>query len=127
MGYLTALFISTTVQLNLPPNLLSSVCYIETRHNVSKIHRHDGDSDSIGICQIKLKTAKWLGYKGDAKGLLDPKVNIYYAGKYLKYHMNRHNNVSKAVIAYNQGHVGKAQFTSYQIKVFKQWRLALNE
>lgn len=115
------------MQLNLPPNLLSSVCFIETKHQIHKIHRHDGDSDSIGICQIKLKTAKWLGFKGTEQDLLNPKINILYAGKYLDYQLRRYHNVSKAVIAYNQGHVGNIDTTSYQIKVFKQWRLAFNE
>src|SRR5665213_801448 len=128
MGYLQALFLSTTIQLSLPPGLLSSICYIESKHKIQTIRHNDGGSDSIGICQIKLKTAQWLGFKGTAQELLEPTNNIYYAGKYLALNLKKYHTATKAVIAYNQGHVNASQTnTNYQSKVFEQWRNANND
>jgi len=37
-----------------------------------------------GLMQIKHATARGMGYKGSAKGLLDPETNLKYAVKYLR-------------------------------------------
>lgn len=118
---------STSMQLNLPPNLLQSICYVESTHRINSVHYNDGTSNSIGICQIKLRTAQWLGFKGTERELMEPNVNIYYAGLYLRHQLTRYKVVNKAVIAYNQGHAGLLTSSKYQIKVYKQWRIADNE
>lgn len=122
MNTLTAIFIAASVQFNLPPGLLASVCFVETRHDVQAVHFNDGGDDSIGICQLHYTTAQWLGFKGTKAQLLDPSTNIYYAAKYLAKQRNRYGNVQQAVIAYNQGHAGGLTTTEYQVKVFTVWR-----
>jgi hypothetical protein len=42
-----------------------------------------GRGGTIGLMQIKLATARSLGYTGDADGLRDPNTNLLYAVKYL--------------------------------------------
>ena len=42
-----------------------------------------GRGGTIGLMQIKLATARGLGYTGDAAGLRDPNTNLTYAVKYL--------------------------------------------
>jgi Transglycosylase SLT domain len=42
-----------------------------------------GRGGTIGLMQIKLGTARSLGYTGDAEGLRDPNTNLTYAVKYL--------------------------------------------
>ena len=42
-----------------------------------------GRGGAIGLMQIKLATARSLGYTGDAAGLRDPNTNLTYAVKYL--------------------------------------------
>jgi len=42
-----------------------------------------GRGGAIGLMQIKLATARGLGYTGDAAGLRDPETNLAYAVKYL--------------------------------------------
>ena len=42
-----------------------------------------GRGGTIGLMQIKLATARGLGYAGDAEGLRDPDTNLTYAVKYL--------------------------------------------
>src|ERR1019366_248284 len=123
MGYLTILFTTIGVKYAIPSNLLSSLCYVESRHNISAIHHDDGDMNSVGVCQVKLKTARDFGFKGTEKQLMNPKTNITYAAKYLSHQLKRyHGQVNKAVIAYNQGHAGNLETTKYQIKVFNQWQ-----
>lgn len=123
MNTLITILTTVSMQQGLPHGLLESVCWVETKHNPNAIHRNDGVGDSIGLCQIKLKTSKWLGYRGTAEGLLNPKVNAYWAGKYLQYQIKRHNgNTEKAVIAYNIGNAKGLTTTAYSVKVFKYWR-----
>jgi soluble lytic murein transglycosylase-like protein len=122
MNILTALFIATTIQLNLPKDLLHSLCFIETKHNVKAIAYNDGVSNSYGICQIKLETAKELGFKGDYKKLMLPENNIYYAGLYLQKQINRYNSVQRGVIAYNRGNAKGLTKSNYQVKVYNHWR-----
>lgn len=127
MTSIAALFLATSAQFHLPSGLLSSLCFIETNHEISLINNNDGGSDSYGICQIKLETAQWMGFKGTKEQLMEPRINIYYAGKYLARNIKRYDgHVEKAVIAYNQGHAGKALRTNYSTKVFNQWRIAHN-
>ncbi len=111
------------MQLNLPPGLLSSLCYVESNHNIYAVHRDDGRGNSVGICQIKIDTAKGMGFKGNEEDLMRPENNIYYAGKYLSHQRTRYNSLTKGVIAYNIGHAGVLTSSRYQDRVFKQWRL----
>ncbi len=42
-----------------------------------------GRGGAIGLMQIKLATARALGYSGDAEGLRDPDTNLKYGVRYL--------------------------------------------
>lgn len=121
-SFLTLLFISTSAQFHLPNNLLSSVCYVESTHKITAYHKHDGQGNSVGVCQIKLKTARFMGYKGTEKQLMDPAVNVYYAGKYLAYQLKRYKSTSRALVAYNRGNAKGLTSSYYSFKVIKQWR-----
>lgn len=128
MNTLAVLFLSVSFQFNLPTDLLSSVCYMESHHNVNAIHHNDGGTDSYGVCQIKLETAQWLGFQGSAKELMLPSTNIVYAAKYLSYQLKRHdNNVTLAVISYNQGSTKGLTRTNYSDTVLSIWRQASYE
>lgn len=83
--------------------ILLAICTHETKlQNVTV--QNDGGSASIGICQMKLDTAKFLGYQGNQAGLLNPKINAKYAALYLKYQNERYNgDWCKAVAAFNAG------------------------
>lgn len=121
------MFIAATTTYHLPPGLLSALCYVESKHKADAIHHDDGNSDSIGICQIKLKTAQMMGFKGTAHDLLNPKINTTYAAKYLKHQLNRYENDSpKSVAAYNTGTYlqGTKTFARNQLyvnAVFEAW------
>lgn len=127
MVNLAALFLLTTQTLDLPPTLLSAICWVESHHNSLAVNADDGGSASHGICQVKLETAALLGFKGTEKQLSVPKTNILYAGKYLQWQLKRyHSNIPVAVAAYNAGsyHVnkeGQIMNRKYVAKVFDAW------
>lgn len=125
---LLALSAATTVH-ELPKGLLSSICYVESTHQVKAHNPMDGGSPSLGVCQIKYKTAQHMGFKG-AEGELQASVkqNTYWAGAYLKWQLKRYKgDIVKAVAAYNAGSykpsvVRKGPINQkYVTKVFKKW------
>jgi soluble lytic murein transglycosylase-like protein len=111
----------------IPAGLLSAISYVESRHNPKAIHRHDGDGDSLGAFQIKFKTAKSLGFKGNEKHLQLPLTNAYWAALYLDHQRKRYGgDLRKAVAAYNAGSLkmnDKKQIRNiiYVTKVFSAW------
>ena len=62
----------------IPPSLVRRVIKIESNGNPALISK-----GNYGLMQIRLGTAKAMGYEGDADGLLNPDVNMTYAVKYL--------------------------------------------
>jgi soluble lytic murein transglycosylase-like protein len=62
-----------------PEALVHRLIVRESRYNPGLI----GHGGTIGLMQIKLATAKGVGYTGDAEGLLDPETNLTYGVKYL--------------------------------------------
>lgn len=124
---LMLIFLANNKALNLPEGLLESLCYIESGHNVTAIAHHDGNSDSLGICQIKLATARYMGFKGTYKQLMTPEVNIHYAGLYLKYNIWKYGSFHRALTAYNRGNAKNIYYSTYSKKVMDHWRLAKND
>lgn len=127
MTNLILLFAMATQTFQLPPGLLSSLCYVETHHNPNAVVMNDGGSPSRGVCQVKYNTAVGLGFKGSPKELQTPVTNVYYAGKYLRYQLDRYNgDIRKAVAAYNAGShrvnaKGVTKNKKYVQKVFMAW------
>lgn len=62
-----------------PEALVHRVIMRESRYQPGLV----GHGGTIGLMQIKLATARGLGYTGDAAGLRDPNTNLTYAVKYL--------------------------------------------
>lgn len=120
---LAVIFTTLSIQNSLPPKLLQSVCWIESKHKITAVHKDDGGEDSVGICQLHYSTAKWLGFKGSEKELYDPKINIRYAAKYLKYNLKRYKgNLHKAITAYNRGNARSLLKSKYSEKVMKKYQ-----
>jgi soluble lytic murein transglycosylase-like protein len=72
--------IATHAQANLVPDaLVHRVIVRESKYQPNLI----GRGGAIGLMQIKLATARGLGYRGDAAGLRDPETNLAYGIKYL--------------------------------------------
>jgi Transglycosylase SLT domain len=62
-----------------PEVLVHRVIVRESRYRPDLV----GRGGTIGLMQIKLATARSLGYTGDAEGLRDPDTNVLYGVKYL--------------------------------------------
>ena len=62
-----------------PEALVHRVIVRESRYQPGLV----GRGGTIGLMQIKLATARGLGYTGDAAGLRDPDTNLTYGIKYL--------------------------------------------
>jgi soluble lytic murein transglycosylase-like protein len=72
--------IASHAQANgVPESLVHRVIVRESRYQAHLI----GRGGAIGLMQIKLATARGLGYTGTAEGLRDPNTNLTYAVKYL--------------------------------------------
>ncbi|MGH6852342.1 MAG: transglycosylase SLT domain-containing protein, partial [Methylocella sp.] len=61
-----------------PEALVHRTVMRESRYNPRLVHNH-----CFGLMQIKYATARGMGYRGEARGLLDPRVNLTYAVPYL--------------------------------------------
>ncbi len=61
-----------------PVSLVHRVIMRESRYNPRAVSK-----GNFGMMQIRLGTARAMGYSGTASGLLDPEVNMTYAVKYL--------------------------------------------
>jgi soluble lytic murein transglycosylase-like protein len=62
-----------------PTELVHRVIMRESRYNAGAM----GRGGAIGLMQIKLATARGLGYTGSAAGLRDPETNLTYGIRYL--------------------------------------------
>ena len=88
-----------------PEHLVRRVILIESRGNASAVH-----AGNYGLMQIRLGTARGIGYLGDAQGLLDPDTNLTYAVKYLAGAYRAAGcNADRAVSYYQRGYYGAAR------------------
>lgn len=124
---LALLFSAVSATFNLPDGLLSAISYVESRHRIITVGLEKDGGYSLGLCQVKHMTAKYMGFSGDEDDLMRPEINAYYAGKYLRYQLDRYNqDVDKAVAAYNAGHYavnsyGQIMNRKYVYRVRQAW------
>ncbi len=87
-----------------PEQLIRRVIRIESRGNAGAVH-----AGNYGLMQIRLGTARGVGYSGDAQGLLDPDTNLTYAVKYLAGAYRAAGcDADRAVSYYQRGYYGAA-------------------
>jgi soluble lytic murein transglycosylase-like protein len=77
-GNLDALIARYAAANNVPENLVRRVIHRESRGNPRAVSK-----GNYGLMQIRLGTARAMGYSGNARGLLDAETNMQYAVKYL--------------------------------------------
>jgi soluble lytic murein transglycosylase-like protein len=106
----TKLILSIAKSVGVPGSLLLAICTHESNLD-STVIVHDNGSPSYGLCQIKFDTAKSLGFTGDAKELMIPKVNVKYSALYLKMQLDRYGwNWCRATASYNSGTYNPSKF-----------------
>jgi soluble lytic murein transglycosylase-like protein len=82
-----------------PEALVHRVIVRESRYQPALV----GRGGTIGLMQIKLATARSLGYTGTAEGLRDPETNLTYAVKYLAGAYRAANGNHNRAVAYYAG------------------------
>jgi len=96
-------------QVGISSDLLVAVCWVESNHRNVPV-RMDGATPSYGVCQVKLETAEHMDQvfrhriKATPARLNQPRINAFYAAKYLKYQLKRYRgDWKRAADAYNKG------------------------
>jgi soluble lytic murein transglycosylase-like protein len=85
--------------------LVQRVIARESGGNPRAVH-----AGNYGLMQIRLGTARAMGYTGSAAGLLDPQTNMTYAVRYLAgAYRAAGGNESRAVALYSRGYYYQAK------------------
>lgn len=101
-GAYSALVARHAAAHGLPPSLVHRVIMRESRYNAGAVSK-----GNYGIMQIRLGTARSMGYSGSAAGLLDANTNMTYAVKYLAgAYRAAGGNADRAVALYQRGYGG---------------------
>lgn len=83
-----------------PFSLANAVVMVESRYRPSAMN-----AGNYGLMQIRLQTARGVGYQGDARGLLNPDTNARYAMKYLaQAHKAAGGDICRTIMKYQSGH-----------------------
>ena len=102
-GAYSAMVASHAAAHGLPPSLVHRVIMRESRYNPRAVSK-----GNYGMMQIRLGTARAMGYTGSAAGLLDPNTNMTYAVKYLAgAYRAAGGNADRAVALYASGYGGR--------------------
>ena len=85
---------------NVPETLIRRIIKRESNYDPSAYSR-----GHWGLMQIKHQTAKTMGYRGPAKGLLDAETNLIYGVKYLAgAYLVADGNEARALRFYSSGY-----------------------
>lgn len=89
---------------NLSPALIASVINVESSFNVNA----RSNKNAIGLMQIKLTTANYMNDLNNAEALTEnelfkPETNIDLGCSYLRYLINKFEDINTAICAYNAG------------------------
>lgn len=86
----------------------TSLAHAVVRHESNFQPNVRGRAGEIGLMQIKLSTARGLGYSGSAKGLYEPSTNVQYGMKYLAMAQKLGGgSTCGTILKYNAGHGAK--------------------
>ena len=111
--------VATHAQANgVPEALVHRVIVRESRYQPGLV----GRGGTIGLMQIKLATARGLGYTGDAAGLRDPNTNLTYGVKYLAGAYRAANGDHNRAVHYYAGgyyYVAKRQRLARHAQAFR--------
>jgi soluble lytic murein transglycosylase-like protein len=108
-GALDGMAAAAAGEAGVPASLVERVIRRESGGNPRAVSR-----GNYGLMQIKLGTARAMGYSGSATGLLDPQTNMTYAVKYLAgAYRAAGGNENRAVALYASGYRAEAPAQSF--------------
>ena len=104
-----AAMVSRHAQANgVPESLVHRVIVRESRYNPRAVSR-----GNYGLMQIRLQTARAMGYGGAASVLLDPETNLTYAVRYLAgAYREAGGNANRSVSYYAGGYAARGYTAS---------------
>lgn len=86
--------------------LVLAIIKIESGNNRFAFNGRDRDGrGTFGLMQLKVATARYMGFTGGASDLYNWKTNLKYGIRYLNYQYRRYGSVPSALAAYNAGSV----------------------
>jgi hypothetical protein len=98
-----ALISKYSAEYGVPEPLVRRVIKVESRGRADLVNK-----GNYGLMQIRLGTARSMGYSGDGSGLLDPDTNMTYAVKYLAGAYRAAGcDSDRAVRLYQRGYYGR--------------------
>jgi soluble lytic murein transglycosylase-like protein len=102
---LTAMITTAAAEHGVPEALLHRIIKRESNYNAGAYH-----GGHWGLMQIKYETARSMGYRGPAAGLLNPETNLRFGGRYLAgAYMVAGGNSERAVRLYSSGYYYEAK------------------
>ncbi len=107
MRDLTPIIQASAQRHNIDPALLNSVIQQESRGNPSAWNKEGGGQGAAGLMQVRAPALSDYnaanGTKYSMQDLLKPEIGAEVGSWYLGQQLNRFNDPSKALVAYNQG------------------------
>lgn len=104
------------------PLLISALIWVEsTADPGAEGCGKNPDTRGLGLMQLTLSTARWLGYKEPREDLKEPSVNIDWASRYLGYLLKRCDSVEAALKRY-RGSKKDSTNVAYANKVLGVYR-----
>jgi len=93
-----------------PDKLVRAIIHVESGGNPRTIGTHG----EIGLMQIKLETARSVGYRGSRAGLFDPATNLRFGTAYLAIAWQRaRGDLCAAASLFNMGVFARPRCTTY--------------
>lgn len=120
---------ATAKREGIPAKHLIGICGAETRWEPKATGDKRERIRSHGLCQIQTRTARWMGYKGNARGLYNAKTNAKYSAKYLRKCFERLGDWNLAYACYNRGYTWVAinYVKAYHLDYVKQVKKCYNQ
>ena len=85
----------------IPAALANAVIRVESNFNAHIVH-----AGNYGLTQIKLATARSLGFDGSPSALLDPEINLHFGLKYLgNAYQQARGDLCATIMKYQSGHL----------------------
>lgn len=99
-----SLIINRSCHAQVSPRIVAAIISTESGFHSRAVRYEPRVHDySVGLMQIRVATAKSIGFKGTLKKLRQPWVNLYYGIHYLKDCLLRYPYKWDGIVAYNQG------------------------
>jgi soluble lytic murein transglycosylase-like protein len=90
--------------------------------DVESTFKHTAAKDgNYGLMQIRVATAKAMGFKGNLNELMTPENNVEYGLRYLQYCQDKYHDVTLALGCYNGSTSIKNHYAKRVIKASKKY------